>query len=149
MKRAILLVGSLVLPAAADEGMWLFNQFPKSQLKQRYNVDISDGFLDHLRLASVRIGGGSGSFVSPNGLIFTNHHVASDCISKVASGQHDYMKEGFSAAGAQPEMPCPDMEANVLVSLGDVTRQVKESAQGETGPAQALQKRRAAIARLE
>src|SRR6266536_1728272 len=96
--RGIFLVYALALPVVADEGMWLFNQFPKGQLKQKYNFDVTDGFLEHLRLSSVRIGGGSGSFVSPNGLIFTNHHVASDCISKLGTAQHDYMKEGFTAA---------------------------------------------------
>src|ERR1039457_1855904 len=95
--RGILLVFALALPVVADEGMWLFNQFPKSQVTQKYSVDVTDAFLDHLRLSSLRIGGGSGSFVSPNGLIFTNHHVASDCISKVGSAQHDYVKDGFYA----------------------------------------------------
>jgi hypothetical protein len=147
--RGILLVCALALPVVADEGMWLFNQFPKSQVQQKYSVEVTDAFLEHLRLSSVRIGGGSGSFVSPHGLIFTNHHVASDCISKLGSAQHDYMKEGFSAAGPPQELPCPDMEANVLVALDDVTQQVKEAAKDETVPAEALQKRRAAIARLE
>src|ERR1019366_7316802 len=147
--RGILLVCALALPVVADEGMWLFNQFPKSQVQQKYSVKVTDAFLEHLRLSSVRIGGGSGSFVSPHGLIFTNHHVASDCISKLGSAQHDYMKEGFSAAGPPQELPCPDMEANVLVALDDVTQQVKEAAKDETVPAEALQKRRAAIARLE
>src|ERR1035437_2740587 len=96
--RGILLVCALALPVVADEGMWLFNQFPKSQVQQKYSVEVTDAFLEHLRFSSVRIGGGSGSFVSPHGLIFTNDHVASDCISKRGSAQHDYMKEGFSAA---------------------------------------------------
>ncbi len=147
--RGILLLCALALPVMADEGMWLFNQFPGNPLKQKYSIEVTGAFLEHLRLSSVRIGGGSGSFVSPSGLIFTNHHVASDCISKVGSAQHDYMKQGFSAAGPQQELPCPDMEANVLVALTDVTPQVKDAAKGETVPAEALQKRRAAIARLE
>ena len=147
--RGILLLCALVLPVVADEGMWLFNQFPKGLVNEKYKLDITDPFLDHLRLASVRIGGGSGSFVSPNGLIFTNHHVASDCISKVGSAGHDYMKDGFQADTAAAEMRCPDMEANVLVALEDVTQKIKDAGKDEAKPADALQKRNAAIAQLE
>src|SRR5205085_10290965 len=95
---AVALLCALTLPLAADEGMWLFNNFPKDKVKEKYTFDVTDGFLDHLRLASVRIGNGSGSFVSPHGLIFTNHHIASECIAKVSTAQHDYMKDGFYAA---------------------------------------------------
>ena len=117
----ILLCLALALPALADEGMWLFNQFPKDQVQQKYNFTVTDAFLENLRLATMRIGGGSGSFVSPNGLVFTNHHVASDCISKLGSAQHNYMRDGFYAATQQEEMACPDLEANVLLKIDDVT----------------------------
>ena len=96
--RRLLFLCALALPAVADEGMWLFNQFPKDQVKEKYGFEVTDQFLENLRLASLRIGGGSGSFVSPNGLVFTDHRVASDCISKVNSAQHDYVKDGFYAA---------------------------------------------------
>ena len=140
---------ALTLPVAADEGMWLFNQFPKSLVKDKYSVEVTDEFLDHLRLSTVRVGGGSGSFVSPHGLIFTNHHVASDCIGKVSSAQHDYMKDGFSASAPADELKCPDMEANVLVALEDVTAQVKDAGKDAAKPADALARRHAAIAALE
>ncbi|HTP32557.1 MAG TPA: S46 family peptidase [Candidatus Acidoferrales bacterium] len=138
--RGLLLLATLALPLAADEGMWLFNAFPKDRVKEKYSFEVTDAFLAHLRLSSMRIGGGSGSFVSPHGLIFTNHHVASDCISKVSSAQHDYMKNGFYAAAARDELSCPDLEANVLVALEEVTAKVKADS-----PA----KRAAAIARIE
>src|SRR5690349_18005917 len=112
--HAALLACLLALPAGADEGMWLFNQFPKDQVKEKYSFDVTDKFLDDLRLASMRIGGGSGSFVSPNGLVFTNYHAASDCISKAG--------EGFYAAVASEELACPGLEANVLLRIEDVTR---------------------------
>ena len=147
--RCILLLCALVLPAAADEGMWLFNNFPKDRVKEKYSFDVTGAFLDHLRLASVRIGNGSGSFVSPNGLIFTNHHIASECISKVSSAQHDYMKAGFYAAAQSGELACPEIEANVLIALEEVTAKVKAAGKDAARPADALAKRNAAIAGIE
>jgi hypothetical protein len=147
--RRLVFLCALALPAVADEGMWLFNQFPKDQVKEKYDFEVTDQFLDNLRLASMRLGGGSGSFVSPNGLVFTNHHVASDCISKVSSSQHDYVKDGFYAATRQDELKCPDLEANVIVGMEDVTSQVKDAAKEGAKAAEALQKRNAAIARIE
>jgi hypothetical protein len=147
--RAVLLVCALGLPVLADEGMWLFNQFPKEQVKQKYNFEVTDPFLENLRLSSMRIGGGSGSFVSPNGLVFTNHHVASDCISKVSSAQHDYIKDGFYASTQAGELKCPDLEANILLQMDDVTKEVKDAAKPGLKPAEALEKRNAATARIE
>jgi hypothetical protein len=133
----------LTLPATADEGMWLFNRFPQDQVRQKYNTAVSGEFLDHLRLSSVRLNsGGSGSFVSPHGLLFTNHHVAQDCIAKLSTPQHDYIKDGFFAATQAEELKCPDLEVNVLLRMETVTSQVK--AAGESVAAQ-----RGAIARIE
>jgi hypothetical protein len=142
------LLCALALPLLADEGMWLFNHFPKDQVQQKYNVTVGDEFLDNLRLASMRIGGGSGSFVSPDGLVFTNHHVASDCISKLGSAEHNYMRDGFYAAEQAGELACPDLEANVLQKIEDVTAAVKDASKDAKG-ADAIQKRNAAIAKLE
>jgi len=93
----------------ADEGLWLFNAIPESQLASKYRFKPSREFLDHLRLSSVRFGGGSGSFVSPNGLIFTNHHVASRCIQNVSSKEHNYMRDGFYADSPEKELKCPGL----------------------------------------
>jgi hypothetical protein len=147
--RAILLLSALAMPAAADEGMWLFNNFPADRVKEKYSFEATPAFVEHLRLSSVRIGNGSGSFVSPHGLIFTNHHIASDCISKVSSAQHDYMKSGFYAGSQSAELACPDIEANVLLSLEDVTAKVKGAGKDAAKPADALAKRNAAIAGIE
>jgi hypothetical protein len=147
--RATLLACLLVLPAGADEGMWLFNQFPKDQFKEKYSFEVTDQFLENLRLASMRIGSGSGSFVSPHGLIFTNHHIASDCIAKVSTAGHDYLKDGFYAGAESQELACPDLEANVLLKMEDVTKAVKDAAPATAKPADALQKRNAAVARIE
>src|SRR6476646_9478175 len=149
MKRSTLLVFALALPLAADEGMCLFNAFPAAKVKEKYSFEVTDAFLNNLRLSSVRIGAGSGSFVSPNGLIFTNHHIASDCISKVANAQHDYMKSGFYAAAQSDELQCPEIEANVLIALEEVTAKVKDAGKDAAKPADAISKRNAAIVSID
>src|ERR1022692_3834310 len=146
--RSLLLLCALAVPVMADEGLWLFNQFPKDVVKQKYNVDVTDQFLENLRLASVRIGGGTGSFVSAQGLVLTNHHVAAGCIAKIGTPQHDYLKDGFYAAAQQDEVKCPELDASILLSMEDVTRQVKDAAAEKMKPAEALQKRNAAIVRI-
>jgi hypothetical protein len=147
--RAVLVVCAFSLPLMADEGMWLFNQFPKEQVKQKYSVDVSDSFLEHLRLASLRVGGGSGSFVSPGGLIFSNHHIVAECLSKIGPPGRDYLKDGFYAAAQSDETNCPGLEADVLLSVSDVTRQVKDEAKPGAKAAEVLQKRNAAAAAIE
>lgn len=120
---ALLLAPALLL---ADDGLWLFDRFPKAVVKNRYGLDVSDAFLDHMRLSSVRFNsGGSGSFISPHGLLFTNHHVGADCIQKVSSAKHDYMKDGFYAKTDAEERACPDLEVNVLLRIEDITAKVQ------------------------
>ena len=142
---ALLAAGCAAIPALADEGMWLFNQFPSERVAKAYGVRVDGAFLDHLRLASVRLNvGGSGSFVSSQGLLFTNHHVASDCIQKIGSAQHDYMKEGFYAATPAQEAPCPDLEVNVLLRMETVTSRVKEGIPAGASPDEVNRRQKAA-----
>jgi len=158
--RGLLFVCALALPAAADEGLWLFNQFPKDAVAKAHSFDVTDAFLSHIQLSSMRLGSGSGSFVTAHGLVFTNHHVVLDCIARLSAGGHDYLRDGFYAATRQEELRCPGLEAAVLLKLEDVTDQIKEpaaeasktpvkTAVAEKAAAQALEKRNAAIARLE
>jgi len=127
---ATLLAASVALHA--DDGLWLFDRFPKALVKKRYGFDVTDSFLEHMRLASVRFNsGGSGSFVSPRGLMFTNHHVGADCIQKLSSAQADYMANGFYAKTEAEEKACPDLEVNILLRIEDVTAKV-QSAGGNT-----------------
>lgn len=134
----------------ADEGLWLFNDFPKELVAKRYGYQVTDAFLDHLRLSSVRFNnGGSGSFISPRGLLFTNHHVGSDCIQKLSSAEHDYMANGFLAETEADERQCPDLEVNVLLKMEDVTPRVKGAAAPGATAAQANEQRKAEIARIE
>src|SRR5512146_726353 len=98
---ALAVFAALLAPsvARADEGLWPFDMVPKDAIAKAHGVTLDDKWLDHLRLSTVRISaGGTGSFVSSTGAILTNHHVASDCISKIASSSHNYMDEGFYAA---------------------------------------------------
>ncbi len=120
-----LLVGGV---AMADEGMWTYNGFPRALVKDRYGFEITDGWLDHVRLSSVRFNsGGSASFVSSRGLVMTNHHVGADCINKLGTARkdHDYIKDGFYARSSADEIKCPDLELNVVLSIDDVTKDVK------------------------
>src|SRR6266581_3056255 len=117
-----LFIGSL---ATADEGMWLYNAFPKDKVKAKYGFVPTQQWLDHVQLSSVRFNnGGSGSFVSPDGLTFTNHHVGATCIHELSTGGKDYMKTGFYARTQAEEAKCPDLELNVLQSIEDVTAKV-------------------------
>ena len=107
--------------AFADQGMWLFNAFPKDKVKAKYGFEPSQEWLDHVRLSSARAPNGSSSFVSPDGLIFTNHHIAQGCIHDLSTGGKDYMKDGFYAPARAQEPKCPGMEFVVLVGIEDVT----------------------------
>jgi len=153
MRRLLLLpvvVLLLTLPCAADEGMWLFNKFPRAAVKKAYGFTVTDQFLNRLQLSSVRFNnGGSGSFVSPNGLLFTNHHVGADCIYQVATKQNDYMKNGFAAASPAGEKPCPNLEVNVLLKIETVTGKIKAGTTDATPPADAARMRRSNTSALE
>ena len=147
MKR-IALVLVVAVCGWADEGMWLFNQPPKEQVKEKYGFEVTQEFLNRLRLASVRLGA-SGSFVSPAGLIFTNHHVASGCIQKLSSKERNYMANGFYAATEAEELRCPDNEASVLQRIEDVTKEVDAGVRAQPGTPEANRERRATLARIE
>lgn len=138
------------LPGAAEEGMWLFNKFPREEVKKKFGFTVTDQFLEKLQLSSVRFNnGGSGSFVSPNGLLFTNHHVGADCIYQVSSKENDYMKNGFAANSTADEKPCPSLEVNILQKIETVTDKIKAGVTDETAPAEAARIRRANASALE
>ncbi|MGD0012860.1 MAG: S46 family peptidase [Bryobacteraceae bacterium] len=151
MALLVMVTAAAVLPGLrADEGLWLFNRFPKELVQQKYGFEVTDAWLDHLRLASVRFNnGGSASFVSPGGLLFTNHHVGLDCIQKLSSADHDYVANGYYARTQAEERACPDLEVNVLLRMEDVTQQVQGAAKPEAAPAEANRQRKAEMSRLE
>jgi hypothetical protein len=152
--RSVLLIPALlfamVAPMCAEEGMWTFDNPPLKALAEKYNFHPTQEWLDHLRLSSVRLNdGGSGSFVSPNGLLLTNHHVARVQLQKNSTAEHDYLRDGFYAATQDQEMKTPDLEINVLVAMQDVTTRVQGAAKSAKDDAEALKARDAEIAAIE
>jgi len=144
---ALLLAAS---PALADEGMWTYDHPPLQQLKQRYGFEPAKEWLDHARLASVRfMDGGSGSFVSPDGLMITNHHVGLGCIQNVSSAENDYVKNGFYAPTRDKEAACPGYEVNVLVGIEDATAKVLGAVRAQMSDKDAREARKAAITKIE
>lgn len=136
--------------ATADEGLWLVNGFPKRLIQERYGFQITPDFMERLQRASVRFNnGGSGSFVSSEGLLFTNHHVGADCIHKLSTSEDDYMAKGFYAPTAEEERACPDLEVNLLLKIEDVTSQVNAEVKPETPPAETNRLRKASMSSLE
>jgi hypothetical protein len=144
------LLFAAALAAPADEGMWLFNKPPVRQLKEKHGFEITPEWLGHLQKSSVRLGsGGSGSFVSANGLLLTNHHVGSGMIEKLSTPERDLLKEGFYAKEAGEELKCPDLELNVLMGIEDVTARVNAAVTPDQSPEAAAAARRAVIAAIE
>jgi Peptidase S46 len=138
------------LTLRADEGMWLFSAPPREQLKAKYGFEVTDAWLDHLMKSSVRFNsGGSGSFVSADGLVLTNHHVGADSLQKMGSKDHDYLRDGFYAKSAAEEIKCNDLELNVLQSIEDVTPRVNAAVPATATGDAAVLARRKIIAEIE
>ncbi|PZR16190.1 MAG: S46 family peptidase [Archangium gephyra] len=118
--------------AFADEGMWTYNNFPAARVKAKYGFEPGKDWLDHLRLASVRIAGGcSASVVSPSGLVMTNHHCARECIENLSGlMKKDFNRDGFFAKTEKDEANCPGMELNQLAEITDVTKRVQDATKG-------------------
>jgi len=137
-------------PSGADEGMWTFDNAPVKQLEEKYKFTPTAQWLDHIRLASVRFNdGGSGSFVSPNGLVITNHHVAFGQLQKVSTPEKNYARDGFQAKTQADELKCPDLELNVLVSMENVTARVQGVVKAGMTEKQALDARKAEQAKIQ
>lgn len=150
----LLLATCLILSATAtsraDDGMWLVNNPPSAQLKERYGFEPSAAWLDHVQKSSVRFNnGGSASFASADGLIVTNHHVGADAIYKLSTKERDLLKQGFLANSRAEEMKCVDLELNVLMSIEDVTARINAGVKPEMAAGEALIARNTAKAGVE
>src|SRR5438067_7892895 len=144
----VLLAGASL--SVADEGMWTFDNPPTKQLKEKYNFTPTQQWLDHIRLSSIRFNdGGSGSFVSPNGLAITNHHVALGQLQKLSTPQKNYVQDGFYARTQAEELKSTDLELNVLVSMENVTNRVQGAVKPGMSEKQALEARRAEQAKIQ
>src|SRR5713101_5684265 len=147
---ALFSLQTLNFTALADEGMWTFNNVPRAEIKKKYGFDVTDEWLKKVQLASVRFNnGGSGSFVSPNGLVLTNYHIVEDIVNDVSTPQKDLAKEGFVARTRAEEIKAPSLELNVLESIEDVTARVNGVVKPGMSDADAFAVRRAEIAAIE
>jgi peptidase S46-like protein len=147
---AVLVLGGSAMTAISDEGMWLLNDPPRAQLKAKYGFDLTDEWLKKAMLASVRLNsGGSGGFVSPDGLLVTNHHVAADSVQKLSKPGADLYRDGFHAPTREAELKCPDLEVNVLQEIADVTKEINAAVTEKMTPAEAFAARRAVMAKIE
>src|SRR5262245_40598123 len=140
-----LVVLALTMPVSrldADEGLWLFNNPPRKLLKEKYQFAPPDSWYEHVQKSSVRFNsGGSGSFVSPDGLVMTNHHVGLGTLQKLSQKGKDYVKEGFYARTREEEAKAHDEELNVLMEVEDVTSRVKAAVKPDMSPEQAFEAR--------
>ena len=147
---ALFSLQTLNVVALADEGMWTFNNVPRAEIKKKYGFEVTDEWLKKAQLASVRFNnGGSGSFVSPTGLVLTNYHIVEDIVGDVSTPEKDLAKEGFLARTRAEEIKAPSLELNVLMSIEDVTSRVIGAVKAGSSDAEAFAARRAEIAAIE
>jgi hypothetical protein len=147
----VVAIAAGVVPAAvrADEGMWTFDHLPLRQLQERYGFTPTPEWIEHVQKASINFGGGSGAFVSPDGLALTNHHVALGQLAKLSSPEHDYIRDGFFARTRTEELPCPDLELKVLMTSEDVTARVLGAVDSTVTDSAQNDQRKATMARIE
>ncbi|MEA2204038.1 MAG: hypothetical protein QOE77_814 [Blastocatellia bacterium] len=147
---ALFSLQSLQFAARADEGMWTFNNVPRAEIKRKYGFDITDDWLKKVQLASVRFNnGGSGSFVSRDGLVLTNYHIVEDIVNEVSTAAKDLAKDGFVAHNRAEEIKAPSLELNVLESIDDVTARINGAVKPGSSDADAFAARRAEISAVE
>ena len=150
--RCVGLIGVFLFTSllSAEEGMWTLDNLPVKQLQERYHFSPTQEWVKHIQLSSVRFNdGGSGSLISADGMVLTNHHVARGQLQKSSSPEHDYIKNGFYAPTRDQEIKTPDLEVDVLVSTENVTDQINRSVSGVQGDQEKFKARKAAMADIE
>ena len=142
------LAAAVASPSLADEGMWTYDNFPAATVKQRYGADIGAAWLDRVRLATVRLANCTGSFVSGDGLLLTNHHCVESCLAENSTKERSLIEDGFIARGREQEIRCGAQVADVLVAMQDVTAEVESATRG-LGDQAANEARKRRLAELE
>ncbi len=137
-----------VFPAAAEEGMWTFENPPHAAITGKYGVTLDSAWLDRVRESTVRLENCTGSFISADGLILTNHHCAEDCIAQNSSEGNDLVANGFLAASREKELRCEEESVSVLVGTEEVTAKVAAATKG-IAPEALVEVRRSALTKLE
>src|SRR5918911_1454778 len=147
---ALFSIQTLHVTVFADEGMWPFNNVPRAEIKRKYGFEVTDAWLNKVQHAAVRFNnGGSGSFVSRDGLVLTNYHIVEDFVHELSQSGKDYAKEGFVAHSRAEELKIPSLELNVLESIEDVTDRVNAKLKPDTSASEAFSIRRASISNIE
>src|SRR6266581_6050716 len=127
IRGAILALALLAPSLHADEGMWLFTKPPKKYLADKYKFEPDAKWLDHVQKSCVRFPGGSGSFVSADGLVMTNHHVGAGAVARLSKKGQDYLQDGYHARTQEKELKCDGFELLCLQTIEDVTEKVNEA----------------------
>ncbi len=146
---ALALTALTTTSAWAGEGMWTMDNLPVQTLQKDYGFTASPSWVKHVQTAALRLAGGcSGSFVSANGLVMTNHHCANSCLAQISTPERDFMQQAFIARDPKEEVRCPEIELNQLQAITDVTATVNAATEGKSG-AEFVGAQRAAISKLE
>jgi V8-like Glu-specific endopeptidase len=145
---SVLALCLLASVAAADEGMWTLDNFPSDQVQARYGAEIDSEWLETVQLSTVRLGGCTGSFVSPNGLVLTNHHCARRCVSDLSTAEEDLTAAGFLARSRGDEPRCASQTVSILAAVEEITEKVAAETAGKDEQ-QANEARKQLLSRLE
>ncbi len=133
----------------AEEGFWPYNNVPRAAIKKKYGFQITDAWLKHLQLATIKFRGGTGSIVSPDGLVLTNHHIALGSLQRLSTPEKDLVKDGFVALTRDQELKVPGLTLNVLQEIKDVTEEVNRGVTPGIKAADAVAARQKAIEAIQ
>lgn len=140
---------SLCLSVRADEGMWTFDNLPLKKLQASYGFAPDQAWLDHVRLSALYFGGGSGSFISQDGLVLTNHHVGRGAVQRLSSQEHDYIRNGFVAMSREQELKVPGLTLRTLMHMENVTERVAKAVKPGTPEKEAAKLRKEVLEGIE